>query len=151
MINEERKRTIHSLNELLRGELSAVETYSQALSVLRDAPDARRNLIECQSSHRTRVDRLRQEIVERGGHPESTSGSWGSFAKIVEGGAKTVGSKLALSALEAGEDHGLREYQDLLPTLDSAARDVVSTDLYPQQMRTHGIMSSLKRELADAS
>jgi hypothetical protein len=151
MSTEKSTQTIRALNELLRGELSALETYNQALSVVTGDREAEEDLRECQASHRDRVDRLRMEIVERGGQPDTASGAWGVFAKAVEGTAKTVGQKLAVSALEAGEDHGLKEYEELLPTLDGAARDIVSTAIYPQQMRTHSIVSALKRRQAGAA
>jgi hypothetical protein len=91
------------------------------------------------------------EIIERGGTPDTGSGAWGVFAKAVEGTAKTVGQKMAINALEAGEDHGMKEYEDLLPKLDGAARDIVQTAIYPQQMRTHHIMSALKHRQTQAA
>jgi len=143
--------TIRGLNELLRGELAALETYNQALSVVTGDRETEEDLRECLSSHRERVDRLRMEITERGGTPDTGSGAWGVFAKVVEGTAKTVGQKMAINALEAGEDHGMKEYEELLPKLDGAARDIVETSIYPQQMRTHRIMSVLKHRQGDAS
>ncbi|MEP6651778.1 MAG: DUF2383 domain-containing protein [Myxococcales bacterium] len=140
--------TISALNELLRGELSAVETYNQALLVVQDDRDARQDLEECQASHQDRVLRLRAEILDRGGEPSRASGAWGLFASLVERGASVVGPRLAVGALEAGEDHGLKEYQELLPRLDTPARSIVSADLYPQQVRTHSIISTLKTVLA---
>src|SRR5436190_11143249 len=130
-------KTIRSLNELLRGELSALETYAQALSAVSDDPKTQQELQECQTSHRERIERLRMEILERGGEPDKASGAWGVFAKAVEGSAKTISAKMAVSVLEAGEDHGLKEYEHLMPSLDGAARDIVSTAIYPQQIRTH--------------
>jgi hypothetical protein len=146
MHNQKTRDTVDALNELLRGELAAVETYNQALTVLPES-EARQDLRECQNSHQGRVLRLRAEILDRGGDPAETSGAWGFFANLVEKGAKVVGPGTAVSALEAGEDHGLKEYQQVLPTLDMPARSVVSADLYPQQVRTHSIVSALKHSL----
>jgi hypothetical protein len=143
-VTSKSSETIRGLNELLRGELAALETYNQALSVVTGDRQTEDDLRECQASHRERVDRLRMEIIERGGTPDTGSGAWGVFAKAVEGTAKTIGQKMAINALEAGEDHGMKEYEDLLPKLDGAARDIVQTAIYPQQMRTHRIMSVLK-------
>ena len=140
--------TIDALNELLRGELAAVETYDQALSVVQNDRDARQDLEECQASHQDRVLRLRAEILDRGGEPSRASGAWGMFASLVERGASVVGPRMAVGALEAGEDHGLKEYQELLPKLDTPARSIVSADLYPQQVRTHSIISTLKTVMA---
>jgi len=151
MKNDQNGKTIRNLNELLRGELSALETYGQALSAVANDAEAEQDLRECLESHRDRVERLRLEIIERGGKPDETSGAWGVFAKAVEGGAKTIGASTAISALEAGEDHGLKEYEEALPSLDGAARDIVSTAIYPQQIRTHSIMSALKHRQGSAS
>jgi demethoxyubiquinone hydroxylase (CLK1/Coq7/Cat5 family) len=146
-----RDQTMRGLNELLRGELAALETYEQVLSVVTEDEAAAEDLRECQQSHRDRIERLRMEIVERGGHPDTASGAWGAFAKVVEGSAKTMGPKMAVKVLEAGEDHGMKEYEELLPSLDGAARDVVSTAIYPQQVRTHRIISALKHRQEQGS
>jgi hypothetical protein len=146
MHSQRTRDTVDALNELLRGELAAVETYNQALTILKES-EARQDLRECQSSHQGRVLRLRAEILDRGGDPAETSGAWGFFANLIEKGAKAVGPGTAVSALEAGEDHGLKEYQHVLPTLDMPARSIVSADLYPQQVRTHSIVSALKHSL----
>lgn len=136
--------TVRALNELLRGELAAVETYGQALSAIQNDTDARQDLEECQSSHQERVLCLCAEILDRGGQPARASGAWGFFASLIERGAAVVGARVAVAALEAGEDHGLKEYQELLPRLEPSARSIVSAALYPQQVRTHSIVSTLR-------
>lgn len=146
MQTQRMRDTVNALNELLRGELAAVETYNEALTIIGES-EARQDLRECQNSHQGRVLRLRAEILERRGDPAESSGAWGLFAILVEKGAKVVGTATAVSALEAGEDHGLKEYQQALPALDMPARSVVSADLYPQQVRTHSIVSALKNSL----
>jgi len=105
----DRKRTITALNDLLRGELSAVETYDMALPLIVDDHAALADLRACRSSHQDRVDLLRNAIVQAGGEPVDSSGAWGAFARAVEGSASTLGSSLAVKTLEKGEEHGLRE------------------------------------------
>src|SRR3954453_1804696 len=95
--------TVDQLNSFLRGELSAVETYRQALTKLQSHRDI---LKECERSHAARVTALADEVRRRGGSPSQTSGLWGQFATAVEGSAATMGEKLAIAALEEGEDHG---------------------------------------------
>ena len=56
------------------------------------------------------------------GSPTDDSGPWGAFARLVEGGAKMFGEKAAISALEEGEDHGLKLYRDEIGKLDFASR-----------------------------
>ena len=133
------------LNKFLRGEMSAVETYRQALerlSVSASAPD----LIECKGSHERRVELLTTQVYRLGGKPAETSGPWGGFAKLIEAGAKLFGEKSAIAALQEGEDHGLKLYRnnDDLDRLDLATRDFVMQSLLPEQERTHRIASALK-------
>ncbi|HVU05775.1 MAG TPA: DUF2383 domain-containing protein, partial [Polyangiaceae bacterium] len=102
--------TVKHLNSFLRGELSAVETYRQAIGKLDGFPH-RKTLEDCSRSHQQRATVLEQEILRRGGQPAKDSGIWGSFATLVEGGAAMLGNKAAISALEEGEDHGRDDYR----------------------------------------
>lgn len=133
------------LNKFLRGELSAVETYRQALERMKNSVDVG-DLNECKRSHETRVEILRSQILQLGGEPSHSSGAWGSFAKLVEGSATVFGEKAAIAALEEGEDHGLKLYRDRsdLEKLDAATRDVIERTLLPEQERTHRAMSAIK-------
>ncbi len=146
MQNTTQSATVATLNGFLRGEISAVETYRQALDKLQTSP-SRVELEQCRRSHEQRVERLRQEVVRLGGKPEESSGAWGAFAKLVEGSAKALGEKAAISALEAGEDRGLKLYRDELPKLDATARAVIETEVLPAQERTHHSLSTLKHSL----
>jgi demethoxyubiquinone hydroxylase (CLK1/Coq7/Cat5 family) len=139
--------TVDTLNSFLRGEISAVETYRQAIDKLRDKPEAS-TLSECLRSHEQRVAWLSDEIESRGGKPAQGSGPWGAFAKLMEGGAKLFGEKAAIAALEEGEDHGRDDYKRDAPKLEPDARAFVQQQLIPEQLRTHQAMSSLKRQLA---
>jgi predicted house-cleaning noncanonical NTP pyrophosphatase (MazG superfamily) len=132
------------LNSFLRGEISAVETYDQALEKLADQPSVRERLQDARSSHQERVSLLRTEITKRGGEPAEGSGAWGSFAKLVEGGAKVFGAKAAIAALEEGEDHGRDDYRRDLEDLSLEVRRLVESQLLPAQLRTHDLMSALK-------
>jgi demethoxyubiquinone hydroxylase (CLK1/Coq7/Cat5 family) len=137
---------IDQLNSFLRGEISAVETYRQALDKINDAL-ARTELEQCHVSHQQRVDLLKMKITEMGGEPSQGSGAWGAFAKAAEGGAAVFGSKPAIDVLEEGEDHGLKDYQSHLSDLDAASRAFVEQKLLPAQQQTHRRLSSLKHKL----
>ena len=138
--------SVDTLNELLRGEISAVETYRQALEKLTNSP-RRAELEDCRRSHEQRVRKLREQVVRMGGRPDESSGAWGAFAKLVAGGAKAFGEKAAIAALEEGEDHGLRLYKGDIDKLDPASRALVETDVLPAQERTHRSLSTLKHEM----
>jgi demethoxyubiquinone hydroxylase (CLK1/Coq7/Cat5 family) len=142
--------TVDALNSFLRGEISAVETYRQAIEKLRDRPEAI-TLNECLQSHQRRVSLLDSEIQRRGGKPAQGSGPWGTFAKLLEGGAKLFGVKAAIAALEEGEDHGRDDYKRDAPKLEPDARAFVQQELLPEQLRTHQAMSSLKKRLDAAA
>ena len=74
-----------------------------------------------------------------------SSGPWGAFAKVVEGGAAAFGEKAAIYALEEGEDHGRNNYKRDTKDLDPDAQNWVNTQLFPEQLRTHQAMSTLKK------
>jgi len=136
--------TVDTLNEFLRGEISAVETYRQAIEKLSGSPN-RTQLEECRRSHEERIARLKDQVRRLGGEPAQGSGAWGAFAKIVEGGAKVLGEGTAIAALEEGEDHGLKLYRGDLSKLDPTSRQLVQSELLAAQEQTHRSMSTLKK------
>jgi len=142
------KSSIDQLNSFLRGEISAVETYRIAIDRLEKNSTARSELESCMRSHQERVDLLRGQIRALGGEPAEKSGPWGVFAKAVEGGAALLGDKVSISALEEGEDHGLKDYRSDLGDLDAETRRIVNAELLPKQMQTHRTMSDLKKQLS---
>jgi demethoxyubiquinone hydroxylase (CLK1/Coq7/Cat5 family) len=141
------QQTIDQLNSFLRGELSALETYRQALDTVESVPH-RSTLEVCARSHQQRVELLRDEVSRRGGRPAEGSGAWGAFAKAVEGAAGVFGEKAAIAALEEGEDHGRDDYKRDIKKLDESARVLIETRVLPEQKRTHDAISALKKQLS---
>ena len=137
--------TIATLNLLLKGELSAVESYDRARPAVEDKPALRGDLQECRASHELRVERIRRAILDQGGEPIHSSGAWGIFAKAVAGGARALGWKTVITTLEEGEDHGVHQYEENMPRLDEEIHTLVATELFPEQQHTHNVMSALKR------
>lgn len=133
---------VDKMNGLLKGELSALETYRQALEKVEDTR-AKDVLKECHMCHSKRVDSIVEKIVALGGKPVENSGAWGSFAKMMEGGAKMFGDKAAISMLEEGEDKGLADYKKLLEEPEPQVRELASC-LMSAQEGTHGKMRNLK-------
>jgi uncharacterized protein (TIGR02284 family) len=130
-----------SLNSLLRGEMSAVETYTQAIEKFKGDMIASR-LHSILEDHREAVTQLRQHIGVRGGKADQTSGAWGSFAKLVEGTAKMFGKTAALKALKEGEELGISDYNEALEDehLDIECKTLVRSTLLP---RTRGHLTVL--------
>jgi uncharacterized protein (TIGR02284 family) len=141
------EQSVDVLNSFLRGEISAVETYRQALEKVTQ-PQVRTPLQDCMQSHTQRVAVLSAQIRALGGSPATSSGVWGAFAKAVEAGAKAFGDKAAVAALEEGEDHGRNDYRRDIEKLEPASREIVQSRVIPEQQRTHDTMSALKKTLA---
>ena len=137
---------VQTLNSFLRGEISAVETYKQALDHVK-AERLRSELEELERDHEARVAALRERIEKLGGQPVESSGVWGTFAKVVQAGADTVGEKAAIAALEEGEDHGLADYKRDVDQLHGEQRRFAKIELLPAQQRTHDRLSKLKKTL----
>jgi len=137
---------VDKLNGLLQDELSAVETYRQALEKTQDAR-VKEVLKACHACHAGRVDTLVQKVKEMGGKVAENSGAWGAFAKMIEGGATVFGDKASIAVLEAGEDKGLDDYNKLLHDSSPDVKAVAAA-LMPKQEGTHAKMSALKKSLA---
>lgn len=145
----EKEKIIEQLNSFLRGEISSVETYRQAIQNV-PAIAARTEVNDCLRSHEERVMKLRSYIAELGGKPDESSKVWGAFAKLVTGGAAALGERPAIASLEEGEDHGIKDYKRDFSDLDNDARAFVLNELLPRQERTHRVMSDLKHMLAQS-
>ena len=136
-------KAIEQLNSFLRGEISSVETYRQALDRIQDQR-VRNELQNLLRSHQERVELLRQRVVELGGNPATSSGAWGAFAKLVEGTGKVFGVGPALGALKQGEEHGLNDYRRDLGDLDPQSQELIRSRILPEQERTCRAMSNLQ-------
>ncbi|MFV8756334.1 DUF2383 domain-containing protein [Nannocystaceae bacterium ST9] len=133
---------IDQLNSFLRGELSAVETYTQCIKKLDDT-DLCVRLGHLRASHAARVDLLTARVAASGGAPDSSSGAWGSFAKFAEGGAGIFGSSAAIAMLEEGEDHGKSVYLANLGDLSASNRQFINAEILPEQLRTHDLLAAI--------
>jgi len=128
---EVKEEAVEDLNSMLRGELSAVETYTQAIKKVGDEPEGA-ELRRIRDAHQEAAAKLRSEVIQLGGTPAQDSGAWGTWAKTVEGTAKLFGDVNALRALREGEEHGLEEYQEALSDRDVAT--VVKTCITEQKL-----------------
>jgi uncharacterized protein (TIGR02284 family) len=124
------------LHRLLRGQLSAVETYQQGVAKCK-GESCETELQSILSEHRQTVETLSQHLRERGETPDSSSGVWGSWANLVTGTARLFGEKATFKALKEGEEHGLKEYESALADehLDPECKSLILNTLIPQQKR----------------
>jgi len=90
---------LETLNKLLKDELSATETYQQALDKLRD--DAQlggsKSITQLHEAHQDAVSSIQSLISRLGGTPSEDSGTWGTWAKLVQGGANMLGKKSGIN------------------------------------------------------
>ena len=134
------------LASFCRGELSAVETYRQAMRVTQQSwvlTQLRANL----ASHEERARLLQQRILELGGDAPDTSGPWGAFATAVQGVASAINERAALSILEEGERHGLADYRADLGKVDSESLRMLENRIIPQQSQTHDSLHRIVESL----
>lgn len=117
--------TPDTLKSLLRGEMSAVETYERALSKVNGAPDGAR-LRQIFADHSQAVGLLRDLLLRYPGQMPTSSGAWGTFAGAVQATANLLGDAAALKALKEGEEHGIRSYESAINDPE-VAEDVKET------------------------
>src|SRR2546421_7798204 len=127
------------LNSLLRGEISAAETYRMAIEKAaqtssNSAPNVEL-LRDIQQEHGRAAQALRDRIRELGGEASDSSGVWGTWAKFTTGIANLFGDAAALKALKEGEEHGLKEYEESLDEIDLTSAELIDNQLIPAQQR----------------
>jgi uncharacterized protein (TIGR02284 family) len=145
-MHDTKGKAAETLNTLLRGEISAVETYEQALGKVGNEPGAEQ-LTTVRRDHTEAVSVLRDHVIRYGGKPSEGSGPWGAFARFMEGTAKLFGDTSALKALKEGEEHGLKEYKEALENRDLPAECIalIRDMLLPKQQRHISIIDGMMR------
>jgi len=130
-------QNIKRIDKLLRDELSATQTYQQALDKLQeDASLGEAEYLQpIYQDHKEAVSSLQEQIRQLGGTPSEDSGAWGTWAEIVQGGADLLGRTTALKALQEGERSGIEDYEEALQdaNLPSEVRSLIETKLLPAQ------------------
>lgn len=117
--------------QLLRDEISAVETYDRALDTFRSQPEAT-VLANIAQNHREAVATLSNQVVDAGGDPELSSDAWGDFS--TDDTAMLFGQSAALSALIAGERAGISGYQAALEdgSIDEQLKIIIRQHFLPR-------------------
>jgi hypothetical protein len=119
------------LNKILRGEISAVEAYEQVIPTFTSERD-RFLLSEIRNEHDRNVEKLRSLVEHSRFAPNEDSGTWGTVVTTIVGAANLMGNTAALKALEEGEEHGLKLYQEGLKyNLTDEELDMFTEDFIP--------------------
>jgi len=139
--------SVTQLNSLLRGEISAAETYRMAIDKVADSDTSHVASVgllrEIQEEHGRAAQALRDRIRELGGEPSDSSGAWGAWAKTVQGTANLFGDSSALKSLKEGEEHGLKDYQEAIDDVDMNSSQLVQNQLIPAQQRHINLLDQL--------
>lgn len=129
--------SIETMDKLLKNEVSATETYQQAMDKFREdtALGASEYLMPIYEDHKEAVSTLQAKITDLGGVPSVDSGAWGTWAEMIQGGANILGKQMALKALQRGEKSGAEDYQEALQEADlpQEVRSLIETKLLPAQ------------------
>jgi hypothetical protein len=123
------------INHLVNTEISAVETYEQALQekewkVLGPDPQIQA-MFHILVDHVRAASQLATEVQRLGGRPVNGTKAWNRLSPLrmdaasLFGDANPFGDKAALEALKEGEESGLKEYQAVLH------HDVLSPEVKP--------------------
>ena len=135
---------VRQLNSLLRGEISAAETYRMAIDKVADSNAPNAGLLrEIQEEHGRAAQGIRDRIRELGGEPSDSSGAWGAWAKTVQGTMNLFGDASALKSLKEGEEHGLKDYQEGVDDIDMSSAELVQNQLIPAQQRHINLLDQL--------
>jgi len=135
---------VDQLNSLLRGEISAAETYRIAIDKVEGGRTTElASLREISREHGENAQKLRDEIRRLGGAADDSSGAWGAWAKTVEGVSSLFGDTSAIKALKEGEEHGLKDYQDAVDDVEPSCRDLILETMIPAQKRHIDILDAM--------
>ncbi len=122
------------IGPLLRGEMAAVETYSQAISRVGRRVGDVEELRRIEAEHKEAAAKLQRRMEDLEAKPPESSGLWGSWTKVFEGTAKAFGCAAALKALKEGEEYGIYEYESALreAELDDGVKRMIRARFLPK-------------------
>ena len=143
--------SVRQLNSLLRGEISAAETYRMAIDKVADTNAPNAGLLRgIQEEHGRAAQGIRDRIRELGGEPSDSSGAWGAWAKTVQGTMNLFGDASALKSLKEGEEHGLKDYQEAIDDVDPTSAQLIQNQLIPAQQRHIDLLDQLVSSVGNA-
>jgi uncharacterized protein (TIGR02284 family) len=136
---------VRQLNSLLRGEISAAETYKMAIDKVSDGNTVGDVTVlrQMQEEHGRAAQELRERIRSLGGEPSDSSGAWGAWAQTVQGTMNLFGDAAALKSLKEGEEHGLKDYQEALDDIDGETASLIQSEMIPNQQKHIDILDQL--------
>src|SRR5688572_9063491 len=136
---------VRQLNSLLRGEISAAETYRMAIDNVAEGDHVTDAALlrQMQEDHGRAAQQIRERIHALGGEASDSSGAWGAWAQTVQGTANLFGDAAALKSLKEGEEHGLKDYQEAIDDVDPATAGLIQSQILPAQQRHINLLDQL--------
>jgi len=130
------EKTNQDIDEILRGEISAVEAYQQISEKVNSDPEASR-IDQFAKHHASAVDFWKKQAKFHGYVPEQSSSVWGKAVEAFVGTSKLIGESTALKALKLGEEHGLKNYEKMLTSdeLSAGQKLEIRNQFIPRQKR----------------
>lgn len=140
--------SIDVCNSLLRGELSAVETYTLVIDKFPGHP-VQAELHRMRSEHVKSASLLSAQVRSAGGEPSHDSGMWGLFAKAVQNTADLFGTGSAVESLHRGEEKGLGDYHNALAHqgVTDDVKGLICRELVPPVKRNISTLERLEDSL----
>lgn len=128
--------TNESIDKILRGEYSAIESYNQVMEKVDKDPEIAR-LRKFKADHKKAADFWRSQIRRQGKVPAKSSGVWGTVVEAFVGTSKLIGNSTALKAIKDGEEHGLKLYEYMLKSeeLSPSQKAKIKQEFIPNQMQ----------------
>jgi hypothetical protein len=116
--------------KLLRGELSAVQSYEMAIK-RHPALAAALDLARISNDHRRSARLLTSMVREMGGDPAIGAGAWGVFANSIQTPTTFLGAASTVASLKQGEEQGRNDYEDALDdeTTSESFKALIRSDL----------------------
>lgn len=131
------------IDELIRGEIAAVESFDTVINKVKDPAELDR-LSEIRQDHQMAVEKLKSLVGTDFNDEIDGSGPWGAFTTAFAGGASFFGDEAAIRALQVGEQHGLNEYQEALADdgVKPEVKELIRSELIPSQERHLAIIEN---------
>jgi DNA-binding ferritin-like protein len=128
---------IEIINNLLKDELSAAETYQKVIVKFREdvGISEAQLLVPIYEDHLEAVSTLQSQIRQLGGAPLESFGVYEAWTGVVQGGAKLTDIETALKSLLEGETSGTEDYEEALQDneLTAEVRSLIKSTLLPVQ------------------
>lgn len=124
LVENNHQHSIDTLNELLKGELMAMDIYQETEDMQGDV-QVMEMLKQFAKDHQEHAQLLADRIKELGGTPIEDTGMAGTMAGMSSKINALRGPSHLLEQVYAGEDKGVHAYEDRIDELDPESQAIV--------------------------